>query len=55
MEEPVSTQLVAYLAQRLEEAAFFVYEQCQPFDGFGRFMINHFTKVSERGLGVITF
>jgi hypothetical protein len=40
-----STRLVAHLAARLHNAAFFVYEQCQPHDGFGRFMIDHFTKV----------
>jgi hypothetical protein len=40
-----STRLIAHLAARLHNAAFFVYEQCQPHDGFGRFMIDHFTKV----------
>jgi hypothetical protein len=40
-----STRLIAHLAARLHNAAFFVYEQCQPHDGFGRFMIHHFTKV----------
>jgi hypothetical protein len=45
MEERESTQLIQHLASRLMHAALFVYEQCQPEDGFGRFMINHFNKV----------
>jgi hypothetical protein len=47
MKERESTQLIEYLGRRLDHAAFFVYEQCQPGDGFGRFMITHFAKVTS--------
>ncbi len=32
---------------KLENAAFFVYEQCLPDDGFGAFMVEHFKRISS--------
>lgn len=55
MSEKDSTSLVAFLSENLENAAFFVYEQCRPSDGFGAFMVKHFDKIESPIHGIRRF
>ena len=52
MEERDSSSLIVFLANVLENAAFFVYEQIRPGDAFGKFMIRHFNKIGSPIKGV---
>jgi len=55
MKEKDSTKLINYIGSKLENAAFFVYEQCLPDDGFGAFMVQHFNKISSPIHGLSRF
>ena len=55
MSEKDSTSLVAFLSANLDNAAFFVYEQCRPSDGFGAFMVKHFDKIESPIHGIRRF
>ena len=52
MEENDSSSLIVFLANVLENAAFFVYEQIRPDDAFGKFMVRHFNKIGSPIKGV---
>ena len=52
MQERDSTNLIKFLASKLTEATFFVYEQIRPTDGFGQFMVQHFKNVGSPIKGV---
>lgn len=55
MKEKHSSKLVSFLAEVLEHAAFFVYEQCLPDDGFGAFMVKHFENIGSPIMGLEKF
>jgi len=55
MKEKDSTKLVEFLGDKLENAGFFVYEQCLPDDGFGAFMVEHFKRISSPIHGLARF
>merc|ERR1719282_1362842 len=52
MTERDSSSLIVFLADVLENAAFFVYEQIRPDDAFGKFMVRHFNKIGSPIKGV---
>ena len=52
MAESDSSSLIVFLADVLENAAFFVYEQIRPDDAFGKFMVRHFNKIGSPIKGV---
>jgi len=55
MDEIDSTNLIKFLSSNLRHAAFFVYEQIRPHDGFGQFMISHFLKIGSPIKGVLRY
>eukprot|EP00090_Calanus_glacialis_P015692 TRINITY_DN24733_c0_g1_i1.p1 TRINITY_DN24733_c0_g1~~TRINITY_DN24733_c0_g1_i1.p1 ORF type:complete len:629 (-),score=193.20 TRINITY_DN24733_c0_g1_i1:23-1909(-) len=55
MDEKDSTNLIKFLGSNLKHAAFCVYEQIRPHDGFGQFMVAHFVKMLSPIKGVLLY
>ena len=52
MREKDSTNLIKFFSTELHHASFVVYEQINPEDGFGKFMVSHFEKMGSPILGI---